>query len=233
MPKENNKTIEVVEDIQKLIINGELNPGDKLEPLRELADKYHTSRSVINSAIHILTTKGYLKIKPRHYVQVNDFLYSGSLDIMKDIYFESNEKLKSKITKETLNIRLLAEIDAINQIINNNFSLDKLKDVLLKEKNVIKNELIDIEEMVLLDCEFHETLVKSSGNTVLFLLFMAFKEIELDLVRKFYNSRSRFKKVVQIHDELVLLIENKNKDKAIEIWDKLLKQGAEVVLSEL
>ena len=81
---------------KKLIINGELNPGDKLEPLRELADKYHTSRSVINSAIHILTTKGYLKIKPRHYVQVNDFLYSGSLDIMKDIYFESNEKLKSK-----------------------------------------------------------------------------------------------------------------------------------------
>jgi DNA-binding FadR family transcriptional regulator len=128
---------------------------------------------------------------------------------------------------------LLAEIDAINQIINNNFSLDKLKDVLLKEKNVIKNELIDIEEMVLLDCEFHETLVKSSRNTVLFLLFMAFKEIELDLVRKFYNSRSRFIKVVQIHDELVLLIENKNKDKAIEIWDKLLKQGAEVVLSEL
>ena len=43
-----------------------------------------------------------------------------------------------KITKETLNIRLLAEIDAINQIINNNFSLDKLKDVLLKEKKCYK-----------------------------------------------------------------------------------------------
>ncbi len=232
MPKEKNKTVEVVKDIQKSIINGQLNPGDKLEPLRELADKYHTSRSVINSAIHILTTKGYLKIVPRHYVQINDFLYSGSLEIMQDIYFESNQELKIKIIKETLNIRLLAEIEAISQIINNNYSLDNLKDILLKEKNVLRNELVDIEEMVLLDCDFHETLVKSSGNTVLFLLFMAFKEIELDLVRKFYNSRSRFQEVVQIHDELVLLLEDKNKGKAVEIWEKLLKQGAEVVLSE-
>ncbi len=232
MSKISNKTLEVVEDIQKKIINGILNPGDRLLPLRELATEYDTSRSVINSAIHILSTKGYLKINPRHFVEVNDFLYSGSLDIVKDIYFESKDELRVNTIKEVLDIRMFAETDAIRQIIQNNLPFDELKSILEKEKALINTHTSDLDKMVALDCEFHECLVKTSKHSVLFLLYMSFKSIELDLVSKFYDHPNLFKSVVNAHEELISCLESNNLSKAIETWTGLLEQGEQVVLEK-
>ena len=47
------------------IFNNEYNPGDKLEPERELAIKFECSRPVIHRAIIRLEEKGLVKIIPR------------------------------------------------------------------------------------------------------------------------------------------------------------------------
>lgn len=230
MSKTDNKTIEVVKDIQRKIINEELKPKDRLLPLRELALEYNTSRSVINSAIHILSTKGYVLVKPRHYVEVNDYLYSGTLDIVKDIYFESLGNLKTKTIREVLDIRKFAELDAINQIIDNDLPLEELLMVLEQEKTLINENCNDIERIAKLDCLFHETLVKMSNHSVLFLLYMSFKEIEYDLVNKFYCSINIDNLIVKTHQLLVDNLKAKNKEKAIAIWTDLLEQGEAIVL---
>lgn len=233
MTKIANKTFDVVKDIQNKIINRVLKPGDKLLPLREMAIQYDTSRSVINSAIHILSTKGYLEVNPRHYVQVNDFLYSGSLDVVKDIYKESIGELRSKTIKEVLKIRLFAELDAIKQIIDNKKTINKLKNILEREQKYIEHSVFKIEDIVKLDCEFHENLVGCSDNSVLFLLYMSFKDIQLDLVNRFYCSKTKFANVIKVHNELVQAIILEDKAKALLIWTALLKKGEKVVLSEL
>ena len=233
MTKIANKTFDVVKDIQNKIINRVLKPGDKLLPLREMAIQYDTSRSVINSAIHILSTKGYLEVNPRHYVQVNDFLYSGSLDIVKDIYKESIGELRSKTIKEVLKIRLFAELDAIKQIIDNKKPINILENILEREQKYIENSVFEIEDIVKLDCEFHENLVACSDNSVLFLLYMSFKDIELDLVKRFYYSRTKFTNVIKIHNELLQALISEDKAKALLIWTDLLKKGEKIVLSEL
>lgn len=230
MSKLNNKTLEVVKDIQKKIINEKLKPKDRLLPLRELALEYNTSRSVINSAIHILSTKGYLNVNPRHYVEVNDYLYTGTLDIVKDIYFESVGKLKIKTIKEVLDIRMFAETHAIGQIIDNDLSITDLQEIIEEEKSLIKKPIKNIDQMIDLDCKFHETLVRVSNHSVLLLLYMSFKEIEVDLVKKFYNTNEMFSTVIKSHEALVVYLINKEKKKAIELWTKLLKQGEEIVL---
>ena len=230
MSKLNNKTIEVVKDIQRKIINKELKPKDRLLPLRELALEYNTSRSVINSAIHILSTKGYLNVNPRHYVEVNNYLHTGTLDIIKDIYFESIGELKTKTIKEVLDIRLFAETDAIRQIIDNDLPINDLREILEREKALINNPIKDIDQIIDLDCKFHETLVKVSEHSVLLLLYMSFKEIEVDLVKEFYNTKEMFNTVIKSHEELVLYLNQKDKPKAIELWTELLKQGEAIVL---
>ncbi len=227
-----NKTVDVVKDIQNKIINRELCPGDKLLPLRDLAIEYGTSRSVINSAIHILSTKGYLKVYPRHYVQVNDFLYSGSLDVIKDIYNDSIGELRSKTIKEVLNIRLFAELDAIKHIIDNKESISKLENILEKEKEYLKVPVFNVEDIAKLDCEFHEKLVSCSNNSVLFLLYMSFKDIQFDLVKRFYYSKAKFANIINAHNALVQSLLLKDKEKALLIWTELLKKGEDVVLGE-
>ncbi|MDD3123098.1 MAG: GntR family transcriptional regulator [Candidatus Izemoplasmatales bacterium] len=228
-----NKTLQVVNDIQNKIINQELLPGTKLLPLRELATSYEASRSVINSAIQILTTKGYLTVNPRQSIIVNDLWYSGSLDIVKDIYFSQNEAIKTKTVNEVLSIRLMAELQAIDFIFANNYSdLNDLENVLNKENEALSKQTVDICEIVKLDCQFHETLVKTANNSVLFLLYMSFKEIETDMVSLFYNHHVYAKDIIKSHGELLSNIKSKELNKARILWTDLLNHGAKIMSSE-
>lgn len=54
----------VVDEIEGMIISGQLTPGDKLPPERELAEQLGVSRTVVRGAIHILFAKGMLDSKP-------------------------------------------------------------------------------------------------------------------------------------------------------------------------
>ncbi len=233
MLKISNKTNEVVIDIKYKIINNILHPGDKLLPLRDLAIEYNTSRSVINSAIHILSTNGYLKVKPRHYVLVNDFLYSGSLEIVRDIYNLSENNLKKKTLKEVLSIRLLVELDAVKNIINNKRDLSELKEVYDNEKECFMLDNYNQKKIIDLDCKFHETLVSTSGNSVLFLLYMSFKEIEQDLVKTFYDNRGKVLNILSSHQALIDALQNQNLEEALVIWKALLLKGEEVVINSI
>jgi len=232
MNKLSNKTLDVVSDIQNKIINHILKPGDHLSPLRDLAMQYNTSRSVINSAVHILSTQGYLDVVPRHYIAVNDFLYSGSLDIVRNIYMFSEGNLKRKTIEEVLSIRQLVELDAIDRIIRFAVSIDKLKAINAEEVKWLNKVNPNINEMIELDCQFHECLVSISGNSVLFLLYMSFKEIEHDLVKKFYISKEEVSSVVGTHTSFITAMLLNNGVEAKQIWQKLLLQGEQTVLHE-
>ncbi|MBU1145183.1 MAG: GntR family transcriptional regulator [Firmicutes bacterium] len=231
MNKPLNKTLDVVKDIQDKIINNSLKSEDKLLPLRELAISYNTSRSVINAAIHILSTKGYVSVSSRHFVVVNDFLYSGSLDVVRDIYSQSRGTLRKKTIEEVLSIRKLVELDALDNIIINRRNIDKLNEILRLEINWVEKEKENLEEICNLDCEFHECLVKTSGNAVLFLLYRSFKDIEHDLVRRFYESKHEVMNVVSSHKALIFAIESQNIVDSKNIWRNLLEEGEKVVLS--
>lgn len=51
----------VVDEIQRLIIEGRLAPGQRLPPERGLADQLGVSRTVVREGVHILVTKGLLE----------------------------------------------------------------------------------------------------------------------------------------------------------------------------
>jgi GntR family transcriptional repressor for pyruvate dehydrogenase complex len=53
----------VVDNIQGLIIEGQLEPGTRLPPEREFADRMGVSRTVLREAVRILVTKGLLETR--------------------------------------------------------------------------------------------------------------------------------------------------------------------------
>ena len=54
---------DVVEQIQEAILQGTLNPGDKLPPERELKEMFGASRGTLREALRILEQKGLITIK--------------------------------------------------------------------------------------------------------------------------------------------------------------------------
>jgi len=55
---------QVAEQIQRLIIEEALRPGDKLPSERDLAERLGVSRTVIREAIRVLNVRGLVKVKP-------------------------------------------------------------------------------------------------------------------------------------------------------------------------
>jgi GntR family transcriptional regulator, transcriptional repressor for pyruvate dehydrogenase complex len=55
---------EIVEQIRLLMAGGELKPGDKLLPERELADRLQVSRASVREAIRALEMMGFVEIRP-------------------------------------------------------------------------------------------------------------------------------------------------------------------------
>ena len=55
---------QVAEQIQDMIVAASLHPGDKLPSERELAEQLGISRTVVREAIHALSIRGLVKVKP-------------------------------------------------------------------------------------------------------------------------------------------------------------------------
>lgn len=55
----------IVEDIKKKIIEGILNPGDKLPTEQEIAELYDASKSTVRKSMGILSNEGYIYSVPR------------------------------------------------------------------------------------------------------------------------------------------------------------------------
>lgn len=61
--KQNRVFQDVVEQIQDAILGGELEPGTKLPPERELKEMFNTSRGTLREALRVLEQKGLIQIK--------------------------------------------------------------------------------------------------------------------------------------------------------------------------
>ena len=59
-----NLAADVISQIESAIIRGELEPGDKLPPERELTDRFGVSRTVVREAIHALSAKHLIEVQP-------------------------------------------------------------------------------------------------------------------------------------------------------------------------
>jgi len=55
---------QIVDQVETRILSGELNPGDKLPPERELAKQFGVSRTAVREAIKALTLKGLIAVYP-------------------------------------------------------------------------------------------------------------------------------------------------------------------------
>ena len=69
-----------VREIENKILSGELKPGDKLPPARELCKIMGVSLTVVNAGVSELASKGFVEVKPRHGTYVADYIANGNTE---------------------------------------------------------------------------------------------------------------------------------------------------------
>lgn len=161
-----------VQQIENMILSGELAVGEQLPPARELSVKMGVSRPVISAGLVELEKLGFVEIVPRQGVYVSDYRRKGTVETLVAIMrYNSGTMRKSEVRSllqvreqlESLCARLVIESAADEELEALGGILDELK------------AAVDVDAAADAVFRFYHELAILSGNVLLPLMYYSFR----------------------------------------------------------
>ncbi len=206
----------IVKQIQHLISEGELKPGQKLPPERELAEDLNVSRTSIREALRALEMMGYLESK----VGVGGGTYIKEITLDNILSPFSKVLLKNEdFILELLEMRLFLEIETarLAAIRRTQEDLDKMQeaiDQMQKEINKGKSGLDG-------DNAFHRAISVAANNRVLeHFVNMCGDLLEVEREAHLNNNEGESEKALTQHKKLLDAIKDEDEEKAQQLMQK-------------
>ncbi len=217
-------TTDFVQDIERKIITGEWRVGNKIPPLRDLAESFGVSRSVVNAGIVELQNKGYIVTIPRKYSIVADWKRRGTFAVLKGIV--ENEQYDENFVGNILDARMTIECAAVKDaaIKRTAEDISELREVLSAEERTVT-----IDERIAADIAFHHTVAVASHNIIYPMLLKSFEDMVEKFVTFFYQKNCDRIFVYSRHKIIYDAIVAGDVGLAEETMKSLLKQGEDIV----
>jgi DNA-binding FadR family transcriptional regulator len=174
-----------VTEMENMILSGKLEIGEKLPPERELAKSMQVSRAVVNSGIAELERKGFLVVRPRIGTFVEDYRKNGSIETLVSIMHYNGGMLREKETRSVLETRIIF-MDAAASLAIANASDEEIAS--LKPYVDALKDCDDAEEASRIIFQFSHELSYISGNSLLPLFFVSFKDLVCSLWVRFSRA---------------------------------------------
>lgn len=200
-----------IEELETMILSGELAIGEKLPPEREIAQKMQISRSVVNDGIIEMGRRGFLNILPRLGTYVADYKKYGTIDILISIMKKgivSNEYIRS-----TLELRMVLMNLALETAIPN---LTHEQLAVLKTSLQSFQHALSSQEAANIIFVFDHHLMSFSDNLLIPILFSSFKIPNIMLFERYFKLHG-LEKMHQRNMLLLECIERKDVDGAKKI----------------
>jgi GntR family transcriptional regulator, transcriptional repressor for pyruvate dehydrogenase complex len=168
---------QVAEQIQKLIAQGMLKPGDRLPPERELATRFGVARSSIRDAVRTLEVMGILEPRQGAGTVVRDLSADSLVVPLATVLVRKRE-----LVSELLDVRRMLEPGLAARAAKNATveEVMELEDILRRQAEKMKRGQPTIEE----DSEFHYVIGRAARNSVVLKVL----DVLMDLLRE---SRAR------------------------------------------
>lgn len=200
---------ELVTQLREMIHRGELRPGDRLPPERDLAKLLGVSRPTLRAAIRSLAAVGVLQSKQGAgtFVVESDgppALDSGPLRMMASLHgFTTSEMFEARRSLEMAIAALAAERATGEQMAN-----------MAEEIAGMFASLDDPEQFLVHDMRFHQMVAASSGNRIMTALMNMVATVLFDVRRKTVNRARDLKESAEMHRQIYRAIRDRNSDEA-------------------
>jgi GntR family transcriptional regulator, transcriptional repressor for pyruvate dehydrogenase complex len=200
---------EVVTQLREMIHRGELRPGDRLPPERDLAKLLGVSRPTLRAAIRSLAAVGVLQSKQGAgtFVVESDgppALDSAPLRMMASLHgFTTNEMFEARRSLEMAIAALAAERATGEQMAS-----------MAEEIAGMFASLDDPEQFLVHDMRFHQMVAASSGNRIMTALMNMVATVLFDVRRKTVNRARDLKESAEMHRHIYRAIRDRNSDAA-------------------
>lgn len=155
-----NSVDRIISELKKLIVSGQLKPGDRLPAERSLSEKFGVGRSYVREAILKLEFYGLLKTNPQSGTYVSGLSIKVIDNIITDII-----KLNKDNFSALIEARYYLELDAIKLAAERRTDADLLaiEQAMLDYETKTDAGLDAVEE----DMLFHIMIARAANNSVI------------------------------------------------------------------
>ena len=218
-----NLSDEVASQIITRIISGDLLPGEKLPPEREISEKMRVNRHTLREALRKIESLGLLSVRQGDGIYIKDYRDSGNLELLKHIIYRKKDKTPG-VFKDILEIRRIispemaekaalfrtdADITAIKMIINSPGSL--------------------IEK----DLAIHQAIAKAGDNIFYLFVLNFFNDIFKDFGHLYFSVEENRKATVKFHTDITKAIISCDGKSARKIMNEILVYAEKKILTYL
>ena len=155
-----------VQQLEGMILSGQLQPGEKLPTERELADEMKISKTVVHEGLRELHRLGFLNIASRRGVTVADYAQTGSLETLRAIMDFHGGIPDRKTALSILKLRYYLEAPAMEELAVQHTAADMAS-------------CRSTAEFAQALFRYHRGITFLSGNTITPLIFNAFATVNL------------------------------------------------------
>ena len=175
-----------VQQIENMILSGELDIGEQLPPARELCVKMGVSRPVISAGVVELEKMGFVEIRPRKGVFVGDYRRKGTMETLVAIMRYNGGAMRRSEVQSLLETRSALECLCMRLVIEraSDEELASLSPLLEDIKNALVGD--EAAERVF---HLHHEMAVLSGNTLLPLIYYSFRPESVHLWSIFCKRR--------------------------------------------
>lgn len=175
-----------VQQVENMILSGELDIGEQLPPARELCVKMGVSRPVISAGVVELEKMGFIEIRPRKGVFVSDYRRKGTMETLVAIMRYNGGAMRRSEVQSLLETRSALECLCMRLVIERatDEELASLSPLLEDIKNASDGD--EAAERVF---HLHHEMAVLSGNTLLPLIYYSFRPESVHLWSIFCKRR--------------------------------------------
>ena len=202
-------TEEVVSRLREMIHHGDLRPGMRLPPERDLAKQLGVSRPTLRAGIRSLAAVGVLKSKQGAGTFVVEADASPALDsnplrLLASLHgFSSAEMFEARLLLEMAIAGLAAERSTGDHLAT-----------MAEELAEMFATLDEPEEFLVHDMRFHQTIAAASGNRILTALMNMVASILFDVRSKTVHRAHDLKESAEMHRQIFRSIREGNVEAA-------------------
>jgi len=216
----------VARQIERLISEGSLKPGDKLPSERELAEMFRVSRSSLRDGIRKLELLGLVEARHGEGTIVRDLSADSLVSPIASMLVR-----KRQLVAELLDVRKMLEPPLAGRAATNASADDivHLADILRRQREKVRRGELAIEE----DSEFHYNIARAARNSVIIKVL----DVLMGLLRK-TRERSlqvggRLQRSFAGHRRILRAIERRDAAAAEAAMRRHLEQIEEIIRKKM
>jgi GntR family transcriptional regulator, transcriptional repressor for pyruvate dehydrogenase complex len=228
-PVHDNRALseKIIAQISDALVAGELKPGDRLPPERELAEQFGVSRTVIRDAVKTLAGRGILHVKHGAgiFVSTSEENAIGRLGALSDIL-----PLQGVSLRDLFEIRKVLEAEGAEWAARrrNDYHLERLRGIL---EDAYRNSE-NIEVLSERDAQFHVAIAEASQNLVLVRVMLTLLDLLAQSRRESLSIPGRAKLSLKDYERIVEEIEAQRHEGARETMLEHLTSVESAALAE-